>query len=213
MRLNPDAFNRHLEHIGQRVLWRRSFACACVNPASGQPDPKHALCGGKGRIWDPAVETVTGVASQEVLAKWAKFGLWEAGDLVLSVPSSSALWDAGQYDRVQMLDGDDRFSQPLVRGAPTERLIFAVKSLERCFWLHPTTRAIVEGSVPVLDANGRPTWPGGVGEPPPGTTYSLTGLKFDEYFIFDKYPSDRNQHSGAKLPKKIVARRFDLFSR
>lgn len=211
MRLNPAAFNRHLEHIGQRVLWRRSFACACANPATGQADPKHALCAGKGRLWDPPVQTVTGVASQDVQMKWAKLGNWAAGDTVLSVPSSSPLWNAGRYDRVTMLDGDDVFSQPLVRGAPTERLIFAVKSVTRCFWLDPVTRNIVEGGLPTVDEAGRLTW--AAGGPPAGTTYSLTGLKHVEYFVFDQLPSDRNQHSGERLPKRIVARNFDLFSR
>ena len=43
--------------------------------------------------------------------------------------------------------------------------------------------------------------------------YSLTGKKFDEYFIFGQYPSDRNQHSGMRLPRKLVARKWDLFGR
>lgn len=213
MRLNPAAFDRHLANIGQRVLWRQSFACACVNPASGAPDPKHALCMGKGRLWARPVETVTGVARQETLAEWAQFGLWESGDMVLSIPQNSPLWDAGQFDRVTLLNSSDVFSQPLTRGAPNERLIFHVASVTRCFWLHPVTREVVEGRVPVIDADGRPSWPGGVGEPPPGTVYSLTGTKYDEYYVFSMFPSDRNQHQGVRLPKRVVVRRFDMFSR
>src|SRR5574344_1187428 len=100
MRFNPAAFDRHLNNIGQKVQWRRSYACACVNPASGAPDPKHALCAGKGRIWDKPVDTVAGIARQETLAEWMKAGLWESGDMVLSIPQASPLWDAGQFDRV-----------------------------------------------------------------------------------------------------------------
>lgn len=213
MRLNPNAFNRFLRGIGQRVTWRRSFACACVNPASGAPDPKHALCAGKGRIWNDPVETVTGIASQEVVAEWAQSGQWESGDMILSIPSDSPLWDAGQFDRVKMLNSTTVFSQPLTHGAVTERLIFAVHSVNRCFWLHPTTRLIVEGGVPVVSDNGMLSWIGGIGEPPPGVTYSITGLKYDEYFIFGGLPSDRNEHSGSRLPKHVVARKWDLFSR
>lgn len=212
MRFNPAAFDRHLLNIGQKVQWRRSYACACVNPATGQPDPKHALCSGKGRLWDPPVDTVTGIASQNVQVEWQNSGLFEAGDMVLSIPQASPMWDAGQFDRILLLNSTDVFSQPLTRGAPTERLLFTPASLTRCFWLHPQNRnQVVEGPLPVIDAEGRPTWASG--GPPPGVVYSLTGTKFDEYFVFLQLPSDRNQHSGMRLPRRITARRWDLFGR
>jgi len=213
MRLNPAAFDRFLEHIGQQVQWRRSFSCACTSPTTGQPDPKHALCGGKGRIWDPPVDTVVGVANQKVQAEWAKMGLWEAGDTVLSVPQSSKLWDAGRYDRILMLNSDDVFSMPLVRAAPSEKLSFQPLAVTRCFWLHPTTKEILEGSLPTFGADGRPVWAAGSTAPPAGTTYSVTGTKRPEYYIWQDWPGDRNQHSGARLPKRVIARKFDLFAR
>lgn len=212
MRFNPGAFDDFLTGIGQRVLWRRSYACVCVNPASGQPDPKHALCGGKGRIWDDPVETVTGIASQKVQIQWAQLGMWEAGDMVLSIPQISPLWDAGQFDRVTALDSTDAFSQPLVRGTASERLIFPVASTTRCFWQDKATGRIVDGGLPQVGADGRLSWPSG-GEPLPGTTYSLSGTKFSEYYVWGELPSDRNQHSGMRLPRRVVVRKFDLFSR
>lgn len=213
MRFNPAAFDRHLKNIGQKVQWRRSYACACVNPASGAPDPKHALCSGKGRIWDDPVDTVAGIARQETLAEWMKAGLWESGDMVLSIPQASPLWDAGQFDRVTMLNATDTFSQPMVRGAPTEKFLFKPLKIDRVFWLHPQTREAVEGGIPVVGANGVPSWAGGVGEPPPGASYSITGTRYDEYFIFQGLPSDRNQHQGMRLPKRVIARKWDLFGR
>lgn len=132
--------------------------------------------------------------------------------MVLSVPQSSPLWDAGQFDRILLLNSTDVFSQPLTRGAPTERLLFTPASLDRCFWLHPQDRnQVVEGPLPTMDAEGRPTF--GPGGPPPGVVYSLTGTKFDEYFVFLQLPSDRNQHSGMRLPRRITARKWDLFGR
>lgn len=212
MRFNPAAFDRFLADIGQRVAWRRSYACACVNPSSGAPDPKHALCGGKGRLWDAPVATVTGVASQKVQLAWAQMGMYEVGDMVLSIPQASPLWEAGPFDRITALDSTDVFSQPLVRGAPSERLLFQPVVIDRCFWLHPTRRLPVDGGAPVVDTDGRLSWPNG-GEPPPGATYSLTGTKHSEYFLWGEYPSDRNQHQGMRLPRRVVARRFDLFNR
>jgi hypothetical protein len=211
MKFNTAAFDRHLKNMGQRVLWRRSFGCACVNPVSGAPDPKHLLCAGKGRIWDAPQETVTGIARQETVAEWAQSGLWESGDMVLSIPQSSPLWDAGMFDRVTMLNSNDVFSQPLIRGAPTEKLVFTPETITRVFWLHPTTRLIVEGGIPTIGANGIPVWT--EGEPPAGTSYSMTGTKYSEYFLFDKFPSNRNVHSGMRLPKRVVARKWDLFGR
>lgn len=213
MRFNAAAFDTFLTGIGQQVHWRRSYACACVNPGSGQPDPKHALCQGKGRLWDAPVATITGVASQKVQVQWAQLGMWEQGDLVLSIPQASPLWEAGQFDRVTALNSTDVFSQPLVRGAPAEKLLFKPATVTRCFWLHPTTRQVVEGGLPVVSDAGVPSWAGSVGEPPPGATYSLTGTKFVEYFLWAEMPSDRNQHGGMRLPRRVVARRFDLFSR
>ena len=211
MKFNTRRFNAHLTNMGQKVLWRRSFGCACVNPVSGAPDPKHALCAGKGRIWEDPIETVTGIARQETVAEWAQSGLWESGDMVLSIPEASPLWDAGMYDRIVMLNSNDVFSQPLQRGAPTERLLFKPHAITRVFWLHPTTRLIVEGGIPVIGEDGVPVWSSGA--PPAGTTYSMTGTKYSEYFLYDKFPSNRNEHSGMRLPKRVIARKWDLFGR
>lgn len=214
MRLDPVAFNRFLGHIGQQVAWRRSHACACVNPSSGAPDPKHALCAGKGRLWSPPVDTVCGVTRQDVSPELIAAGLFDSGDMQMTIPAASPMWrDAGRFDRVVMKNATEVFSQPFTRGAPTEKLIFAWKEIDRCFWLHPTTRQIVEGSVPVIDEDGRPSWPGGVGEPPPATVYSLTGIKFVEYYLLDQLPSNRGEHLGADLPKRVTLRRWDLFGR
>ena len=213
MRLNPGAFDRHLQHMGQRVQWRRSYACACSNPHTGAADPKHALCSGKGRIWDPAKDSVVGVASQKTLAQWQAMGMFEAGDCVLSIPQSSSMYDeVSQFDRVTMLNSTDVFSQPLVHGSPTEKLLFKVERITRCFWLHPQTKLLVEGGLPQVGADGLPVWPNG-GEPPPGATYSLSGFKFSEYFCWGEFPSDRNEHQGARLPKRLVLRKWDLFGR
>ena len=212
MRLNPAAFNRHVAHIGQQLVWRRSYSCACVNPDSGAADPKHQLCMGKGRLWDEGIDTVAGVSRQDANSEFSGPGPFDTGDMMLTIPEESPMYDAGQFDRVLMKNATDVFSQPLKRGAPVERLLFSVASFIRVFWLDTVTRTEVEGSLPVIDAVGNLSWPNG-GGPPIGTVYSLTGIKYDEYFIFLALPSDRNQHSGARLPKRVSARKGDLFGR
>lgn len=214
MRFNTNSFNKFIGSIGQRVAWRRAYACPCVNPTSGAPDSKHALCSGKGRLWRAPVESVCGISSQKIKPELIAAGHFDKGDVLMTVPADSPMWGMmARFDRVQLLNATEVFSQPFTRGAPSERIIFPVESLDRCFWLHPTTREEVEGVVPALDEDGRPTWPGGVGEPPPATTYSLSGRKFTEYYILDEMPSNRNEHSGMPLPKKVTLRRFDLFGR
>ena len=212
MRLNPAAFDSHLNSIGQSLEWRRSYSCACINPSSGLPDPKHQLCMGKGRIWDPQVPTVAGVASQKVQAEWMQGGMYETGDMVLSIPQNSAMYEAGQFDRVVMKNGTDVFSMSLTRGSANERLLFQVVDIDRVFWLDSQTRGIVEGKPPVVSDNGVLSWPDG-GSPPDAFVYSMTGRKFTEYFVYQNYLSDRGMHQGARLPKRVVLRKWDLFGR
>lgn len=211
MRFNQQAFNRHLENMGQQIKWQAAFACSCYNTHSGSADPKCKLCGGKGRIWDPAKATVCGVCKQETQAEWADNGLWEQGDLVVSIPENSPMWDSGQFDRVVMLNAQDKFSLPMERGAVNEQLLFVPAKIDRVFWRHPQTQALVEGGIPRIMPDGRPVWT--TGEPPPAMKYSITGWRFSEYFVFGNFPSSRNQHSGMRLPKRVVLRRWDLFGR
>lgn len=213
MRFSREAFNRHLANMGQKVLWRASYSCPCTNPTSGSPDPRCPLCVGRGRIWETPVNTVVGVASQKTQMAWARLGMYETGDMVLVVPENSPLWDGvGQFDRVTALDGKERFSSVLTRGAPTEKLHIPAIKITRCFWRsreNPAT--IVEGGIPVFDADGKPTWT--EKEPPNSTPYSVTGERYKEYFIIDGLPSTRNQHGGMRLPKNVVLRKWDLFGR
>lgn len=210
MQLNPDAFNALLEDFAEPMLWRRSNACPCLNPKSGAPDIHCPLCHGKGRIWAAPVDTSAAVASSSSQQQWAKMGLWAQGDLVLSIPESSALYDIAQYDRITQLTSTDDFSLPLVRGAPSERLHGRVKAVTRVFWLDGAT--VVDGGIPVVGDDGVPSWPGG-GAPPAAKTYSVTGTRYNEYFCFGQFSNDRMKHGGLRLPRKMVLRKFDLFGR
>lgn len=212
MRLNPAAFNAHLAHLGQQFMWRKSYRCPCVNPSSGAAKPACPACGGKGSIWDPAVKAVAGMAGQKVQQQWQQMGQWQDGDAVLTIQENSPMYEMGKYDRVLMLNSTDYFSLVLTRGSPKEKLHEPVEKLTRVFWLDQQS-AIVNGSLPTVAPNGTLTWPAGGVAPPPGTQYSVNGTRYSEYFCWGQFPSDRNEHSGARLPKRVVLRRFDLFSR
>lgn len=212
MRLNPNAFNKFLGGIGQQVNWRESFVCSCVNLNTGSPSPTCQLCRKKGKIWSDPVQTVVGIASMKVQQKWEKLGQWQSGDMVLSVPGNSPVWGAGQGDRVTMLNSADRFSKVLVRGAVSESMaLLDVVSIDRVWWKDPTTQGLVEGGIPVVATDGSLSWSSG--EPPIGVSYSITGTAHSEYYVYDSLPSSRNEHSGVRLPKNIVLRRWDLYGR
>lgn len=208
MFLNPAAFNSHLQHMGQKFVWRKAFRCPCVNEFSGAADPGCPNCSGKSWFWDGPVDAVAGVASQQTQLRWAQFGLWQDGDIVVSIPESSAMYDMGQFDRALLLNSTDTFSLPLTRGGPTERITDPVEKVTRVFWLN-AQKEVVDGALPVVDANGVPTW--AEGGPPIGTTYTITGKRYNEYFCWGPYPSNRMEHQGARLPKRVVLRKFDLF--
>lgn len=210
MRFNSAAFNNHLANIGQKCIWQRSYTCPCINPNSGSPSPSCPRCGGRGKFWIEGVPTVVGIASQKVQQNWAKLGLWESGDSVVSVPEDSPMYEIGQGDRVLMMNGTDRFSVPLIRGAPNEFMRLPVEKIERVFWFDTNSRE-VEGSIPTIGANGALIF--GANAPPLGKTYTLTGTRYAEYYCYQNFPSDRNQHQGMRLPKLVVMRHFDLFGR
>jgi hypothetical protein len=90
--------------------------------------------------------------------------------------------------------------------------MFTVESIERVFWKQAGTQTTVDGGIPSVSDNGVLSWPGG-GEPPPGTTYSITGRKRSEYFVYQDLPNNRNMHDGFRLPRTTILRRFDLLGR
>jgi hypothetical protein len=212
MRLNPSAFDAFLgENIGQNFLWRKAYRCPCFNPTSGAAKPTCPQCFGKGVIWDQAIQSAAGAAGQQVQRQWAQFGQWQNGDLVVTVPQVSPMYEAGEFDRATMQNATEYFSLPLTSGAPTERIHLQVLKFTRVFWFD-VNGDIVNGTVfPTVGANGALTWP--AGGPPNGTQYSINGTAYVEYFVYGNFPQNRNEHFGARLPKRIVLRRFDLFSR
>lgn len=211
MQLNPAAFNTLLGDMGEWFQWRRSYACPCLNPNSGAALAGCPHCGGKGRLWKAPTRALAGVASSKTQQEWARLGLWMSGDLVLSIPENSPLYDVTQFDRVTSETSTDDFSLPLVRGAVKERIHGQIKEITRVFWFGDADEE-VDGGIPAVAADGTLTWPNG-GEPPAGKAYSISGVKFSDYYCFGPLTSDRNKHAGARLPKRMVMRKFDLLGR
>lgn len=211
MRLNPAAFDAFLAgNIGQSFMWAKAYICPCVTASSGAANPTCKICFARGRFWPTSVPAIAGVASQKVQQNWAQMGLYQLGDSVLSIPQISPMYDAGQFDRILALNASEEFSLNLQQGQ--DRILSTVVSISRVFWLNQGLTQTIDGEIPEFDANGNLTWPDG-GGPPDGQTYSVSGVRRQEFFVFREYPANRNEHFGARLPKRLVARVFDLFGR
>lgn len=213
MQFSPTAFNQFLAGIGQAYNWYQSFACPCINPHSGAAKPGCPLCFGKGRQFSAPVEGVAGISGARTQREWAQFGVYERGDIVVTIPENTALYQIGQFDRVTALNANNPFSLVLTSGSVgTERLNFSVQAITRVFWLTPDGSAVVEGGTPTVNADGTLSWPNG-GQPPAGIQYTITGTKLLDYFCFGDFPSNRAHNGGLRLPRKVILRDFDLFNR
>ena len=208
MQLSPGHFNRFLSGIGQDTLWKKSDACPCVSPHSGAASLTCPHCSGKGRIWQAAVAGRVGVSSMHAKRQYAAFGIFEAGDLLLTLPSDSPLYAMGQFDQVRLTGATQPFSVILDRGVQDD-LQFSPDSIDRVFWISGAN--LVESlarEVTGLQIN----W-GAHAQPPVGQKYSVTGRWNPDYYVFQELPTERAHHGGLPLPRRVVLRRFDLFGR
>lgn len=205
--LNPAAFNSLLSHLGQQFAWRKAFACPCVSPHSGQPNSHCLQCSGRGRYWSEAVDGMAGVVGREQTKRQAVFGLWDSGDVLLSIPADSPLYAIGYYDRVTALNRTEPFSLNLVHGV-NATLRFVPTQIDSVVWLDAEQQR-VEGEIPLVTVSGELDW--GDNPPPSKVTFALTGRRQPEYFCYQDLPLDRPHHAGATLPRRVQLRRFELW--
>ena len=210
MRLDPLKFNQVLNDLGQSFRLQRSAACPCMDPSIGTPKPNCKQCKGIGWIYGAMLTGNSGIASQKIQREWALFGLWQSGDMVLTIPSDSPLYEMGPYDKVVMLNSTEPVSLVRKRGIDDLQVVPWVQ-IERVFWLTGANQTLVEGSLPHVGLDGSLTWSGTV--PPAGTQYSITGRRHPAYFMFHDLMQDRSHHHGQALPRRVVLRKIDLLGR
>lgn len=207
MRLSPEKFNALLGEMGQSFIWSKAYACPCINPNSGQPKTNCLVCHGIGRFWDSPITGTAGVVGRDVMKKMSGFGLWDAGDIMLSIPSDSPLYALGMYDKVAALNRTEPFSMNFVAGI-NDILRFRPQSIDRVTWLD-SSQNLIEGTIPEINADGTLLWEGV--QPPSKATYSMTGRRYPDYFCYDELPLDRAHFHGDPLPRRVVVRRFELY--
>jgi len=215
MQLSPDRFNDLLSNIGQSILWRRAYLCPCRDAHSAAARQGCPVCAGIGMYWGSAQAAVVGLSGMQAQQQWAQFGAYENGDVVVTLPSDSPVYDLADHDRVVFTHSTIGFVQIFRRGIDDEPLPFPVQSIERLFWLDTDGQTEIDGDIPISDENGYLRWPGAAPHSPaPGQQYSLVGRKNTEYFVaLSSMVQDRAHHHGARLPRKCVLRRWDLYGR
>ena len=199
--------------LGQAFGYRKATRCPCFNEASGQALPTCQICMAKGVFWAPETTQgcFAGMTSQTQQKGMSAFGEWSPGDATLTIPGASAMYGAGHQDRFRCLDATSPFSTILVHDG-TDVLLGTVQSISRVCWIDPTNPAkLVEGGIPKVSAAGALTW--SAGEPPADIGYSISGVKWLEFYAWLQLPAMRDIGQVQGLPKKLAVRRFDLFGR
>lgn len=207
MRLTPAHFNRHLANLAQAVDWQVATPCPCRNARSNAADPACPVCHGLGTTWGDPVRGTAALSGQKVQQEWAKFGRWESGDQVITIPSDSPVYAIGPFDKLIMVQS----TIPLARVLrPGEVPRGSNASIDSASWIEDG--ALVTAShPPVLADDGTLSWPA---EAPPATTqFAIHGRRNPEYFLLQEFPQDRAHHGGLALPRRVVLRAFDLFGR
>ena len=132
MYLSPIAFNALLGHLGQAVSWRQSVSCPCRTPSSGAAQPQCPVCDGAGQVWNTSVLGYVGLTGQQVQRQWTVSGMYEAGDVVVTLPSDSPIYALGEFDRVQFTQSSEPFSVVRIKGKE-KAFPWAVVTIDRPF--------------------------------------------------------------------------------
>lgn len=209
MKLSSYAFNTLLYGLGQTALWHIASVCPCRSPHSGAARQDCLRCHGKGVTWGEGVEGVVGFASAALSRKFAAFGQFLPGDVVLSIPEASPLYSIGLNDRVTLTHSEEFFSLGLVHTS-ADRLTLSAITIDRVFWLD-AHQQVVQGGLPEISDTGHLIW--SEGEPPLGTQYTLEGWAHPDFYVYMDLVKDRPYHQGEDLPRRVVLRRFDLWGR
>lgn len=221
---NLPALNAMLHQMGQSVEWLPASACPCRSAHSGAADPSCPVCLGKGWVWSAPVSASVGLTGQQVQRRWAEMGLYEAGDVVVSLPGDAAIYAIGEFDRVRFTQSSEPFSM-LIHPDRLVPLPFIVTQIDRATvirdgelvdlvlpTIHPITGQFQWASpAPAVDPDEEEV-PDSFYCPAPGESWALTGRRIPEYFCYGSFPQDRAHEQGRALPRRVVLRKFDLFS-
>lgn len=212
MKFSPGRFNGLIANIAQQVAWWKTDRCPCRDPYSGGPTQGCPSCGGRGWLWNAQTAGTLFLSGMKVQSQWATFGLYQTGDVSVTLPSNSSVYALKDMDRVRFTDSSAGVNQTFTHGVDDTVLPFQLTSIDRVFVLNGS-QLPQDLTTPTIHSDQTLTWASGQ-EPAAGQQYTLTGRARPEYFVaYSSVEQDRAHHRGFALPRRIILRRFDLFGR
>lgn len=153
---------------------------------------------------------ITGVATRR---DFQQAGELELSDISVTVDryledkqTLNPLWDAGEHDRITLLDTYRRHTQHVKRGQDTTtyRHLKDVSITSR----HPTNFTLIEyqAGVDFTFNDGVITWL--TLGPPVDSFYTVEAQASPEYYVFEELPQTRHM-DGQKMPRHFMARLFE----
>ena len=214
MVLSVARFNAQLAVQGQNMTWARASNCPCRSiDVTGSPKPDCNNCDGAGVFWAAPVPCIAGLSGQQVQRQWTAGGQYKSGDVVVSIPSNTPLYDAGEFDRVMMVNSSESVDYIEVFGEERARAPWI--SVDTVFYVDELAQEVTQCTLPTVNADGSLTWstdPAAV-LPAQGQQYTIQGRAQLEFFVFQGLVQDRAHYGGLALPRKVALRRFALFGR
>jgi len=209
--LAPSEFNAFLRIMAQRARWSPSRLCPCRDAYSGAANPGCPVCRGQGVFWTGSKSVSIALSGQRVARAWRDFGMYESGDVVLSIGSDSPAYAAGENDKLVLTDSTTPYTAVFTRGDQAENWPAELVEVQAVTTI-ANGEPVEMSPPPIPTGGGAPSWPA-LGSPAPGQQYTLTGRRNPSFYVFADFPQDRAHHGGAALPRRVVARLIDLWAK
>jgi len=204
-----DGFNRFLGGRGSAATWERAKLCPCRTKRTGGSNVACVVCGGEGYTWEPPIDTVVGVSGMNGTRQFAMFAEWEKGDAVCTIPSDSAAYGAGEYDRITLTQASYRWTNLLTRGSADTLKYRQVEKIVQVWAVIGAAEVTFTPDVDYRLDGHTVTWL--TGTLPVGTQYAVMYVARPEYFVFKDFVQDRPHDGGLALPRRVHLRLMELF--
>ena len=208
MGFNVNQLDQMLNNLGQDATWELAEVCPCKSTRTGGANVTCQVCNGNGLVWNVAIQCRVALEAMSSQREFAMLGMWEKGDIMISLPTDSAAYGAGEWDRFTLLNSTLRIDQVLMKGTNDTLKYSAIVSIESLWAIVAGMRTdFTQGIHFTLNGNVI-TW---LGTPIPiGTQYSVLYVTHPQYFCYRDLVMDR-QHGSQNLPRKVHARLMELF--
>lgn len=214
MSFDVTQLNRSLNDLSQAATWETASTCPCRSRRTGGADTACPVCHGNGITWDAGVICRVALQGMKSVKEFAMLGMWEKGDIMVSLPSDSAAYECGEHDRFTLTDSRLRISQVIARGPVTDALKYtSVLSIDTIWAIAGGVRVEFVRGVDYTLVGNVITWLApAAASLPVGGQYSVVYVAHPQYYVYRDLVSDR-PHGNRDLPRKVHLRLMELFSR